>query len=130
MGVRVVVVVVVVVVAVVVVVVVVVLVGWSWGGRGRSGDGGVGGGGGGGGLVSWWVGGAAPTRLEAKRQLEEAAWIESYLEDVVKQTAPPEFLKSWLLHTELRDDVAVLASTHRLHKGTGWRRIGRGHHLT
>jgi len=59
--------------------------------------------------------------LEAKRRMEEAAWIESYFEEVGKQTPAPEFLRSWLLHTELRDDLAALGSTHRPHVGAGLR---------
>lgn len=49
--------------------------------------------------------------LEAKRQLEQAAWMESFLEEHVKALPPPDFLGTWLLHASAREEVAEGATT-------------------
>ncbi|CAJ1377318.1 unnamed protein product, partial [Effrenium voratum] len=46
--------------------------------------------------------------LEAKRQLDQAAWMDSFLEDHVKNLPPPDFLDAWLLHAKVREEVNQL----------------------
>ncbi|CAE7696522.1 BBX19 [Symbiodinium pilosum] len=46
--------------------------------------------------------------LEAKRQLDQAAWMDSFLEDHVKNLPPPDFLEAWLQHAKVRQEVNQL----------------------
>lgn len=46
--------------------------------------------------------------LEAKRQLEQVAWMDSFMEDHVKNLPPPDYLNAWLLHAKVREDVNQL----------------------
>eukprot|EP00931_Biecheleriopsis_adriatica_P055828 TRINITY_DN33083_c0_g1_i1.p1 TRINITY_DN33083_c0_g1~~TRINITY_DN33083_c0_g1_i1.p1 ORF type:complete len:508 (+),score=100.26 TRINITY_DN33083_c0_g1_i1:58-1581(+) len=46
--------------------------------------------------------------LEAKRQLDQAAWMESFLEDCAKSLPPGDFLDNWLRHAQVRKEVAEL----------------------
>ncbi|CAE7626717.1 BBX19 [Symbiodinium sp. CCMP2456] len=46
--------------------------------------------------------------LEAKRQLDQAAWMDSFLEEHVKNLPPPDFLEAWLQHAKVRQEVSQL----------------------
>ncbi|CAK9117709.1 unnamed protein product [Durusdinium trenchii] len=46
--------------------------------------------------------------LEAKRQLDQASWMDSFLDDHVKNLPPPDFMNAWLLHAKVREDVSQL----------------------
>eukprot|EP00933_Yihiella_yeosuensis_P041158 TRINITY_DN35585_c0_g1_i2.p1 TRINITY_DN35585_c0_g1~~TRINITY_DN35585_c0_g1_i2.p1 ORF type:complete len:504 (+),score=94.51 TRINITY_DN35585_c0_g1_i2:126-1637(+) len=48
--------------------------------------------------------------LEAKRQLEYSSWIESFMEEQVKQQPPAEFLESWLQHCRVREEAFSLGA--------------------
>jgi len=50
--------------------------------------------------------------LEAKRQLDESAWIELFLEKV-KALPEPDFMQAWLQHCKLREEVARLGALGR-----------------
>eukprot|EP00435_Cladocopium_sp_Y103_P051211 s453_g15.t2 len=46
--------------------------------------------------------------LEAKRQLDQVAWMDSFMEDHVKNLPPPDYLNAWLLHAKVREEVNQL----------------------
>mmetsp|Transcript_1139 Transcript_1139/g.3669 ORF Transcript_1139/g.3669 Transcript_1139/m.3669 type:complete len:547 (+) Transcript_1139:56-1696(+) len=51
--------------------------------------------------------------LEAKRQLEQSAWLERFLEEKVKALPPPDFLRSWLHHCRVREELAEMGALGR-----------------
>lgn len=58
--------------------------------------------------------------LEARRQLDESAWMESFLEKV-KGLPPPDFMQAWLQHCKIREDVARLGAMGKTRVSVGLR---------
>jgi len=48
--------------------------------------------------------------LEAKRQLEQSVWLERFLEEHVKALPPADFLRSWLHHCRVREELAEMGA--------------------
>lgn len=48
--------------------------------------------------------------LEAKRQLEQSAWLESFVEEHCKNLPPPEFLDAWHCNAKIRKELADLGT--------------------
>jgi len=59
--------------------------------------------------------------LEAKRQLEQSKWLESFLDEGVKALPPADFLSAWLQVCKAREEFAAFGSLNRPHSVTGLR---------
>lgn len=65
---------------------------------------------------------------EARRQLEQGYWLESFLEEAVKELPPADFLEAWLRHTAVRQELEELGALgQRMRTGAGLRVEGRLH---
>lgn len=59
--------------------------------------------------------------LEAKRQLEQANWLEHFLDEGVKALPPADFLVSWLQVCKAREEFAAFGGLNRAHTVAGLR---------
>eukprot|EP00747_Dinoflagellata_sp_TGD_P025558 gnl/TRDRNA2_/TRDRNA2_131337_c0_seq1.p1 gnl/TRDRNA2_/TRDRNA2_131337_c0~~gnl/TRDRNA2_/TRDRNA2_131337_c0_seq1.p1 ORF type:complete len:262 (-),score=49.06 gnl/TRDRNA2_/TRDRNA2_131337_c0_seq1:4-789(-) len=48
--------------------------------------------------------------LELKRQLDQAEWLESFLEEPVKELPQADFLAAWLQHCRVREELEEFGS--------------------
>eukprot|EP00929_Paragymnodinium_shiwhaense_P090636 TRINITY_DN50801_c0_g1_i1.p1 TRINITY_DN50801_c0_g1~~TRINITY_DN50801_c0_g1_i1.p1 ORF type:complete len:487 (-),score=110.12 TRINITY_DN50801_c0_g1_i1:13-1473(-) len=63
--------------------------------------------------------------LEMRRQLDQQAWLESFLEEHVKMLPPPDFLQAWNQHCLVREDLAQLGGVSQGRASIGLRVDGR-----
>jgi len=59
--------------------------------------------------------------LEAKRQLEQANWLEHFLDEGVKALPPADFLSAWLQVCKAREEFAAFGGLNRPHSVAGLR---------
>lgn len=59
--------------------------------------------------------------LEAKRQLDTADWLESFLDEGLKSLPPPDFLATWLQLLRAREEMAGFGGLSRPHAVAGLR---------
>jgi len=63
--------------------------------------------------------------LEAKRQLQQADWLESFFSEAAKNLPPVDFLQSWLQLSKAREELCSFSAAARPRAGAGLRAEGQ-----